>query len=276
MEATGSYYELVADFLHEQGVTVSVVNPARIKAYAASQLSRNKTDKLDAHTIADFCRTQHPPVWTPPDDSWRRLRVLVRHLDDLQHDLQRQRNRLHARQRSSEPMATVLEQLRAQINLFETQIKQVKQAINHHIDQYPVLKADRDLMMTIIGIGDLTAGKLLAEISNITLFDDVRQLVAFAGLNPRHRQSGTSIRGRTKISKMGRASIRAALYMPAIVAKSHNPILHTFAQRLEQRGLRQMEIVIAVMRKLLHLIYGVLKSRQPFDPNYLQKAVVQA
>lgn len=276
MEATGLYYEAVADFLHDKGMTVSVVNPARIKAYAASQLARNKTDRLDAATIADFCRTQGPPTWTPPSTAWRQLRALARHLDDLQTDLQRQQNRLHARQQAAEPVATVVANLKQQIQLLQQQIAQIKQDMDDHIDQHPELKRDRDLMTSIPGIGDLTANKLLAELSDISLFDNVRQLVAFAGLNPRHYQSGSSIRRRTRISKMGRASIRAALYMPALVAKTHNPTLRAFAERLEQSGHCQMEIIVAVMRKLLHLIFGILKSGQPFDPNYLDKAAASA
>ncbi|MCI0713419.1 MAG: IS110 family transposase [Chloroflexi bacterium] len=274
MEATGLYYEQIADFLYEQGLKVSVVNPARIKAYAQSQLSRNKTDKLDALTIADFCQRQQPPRWTPPTPAWRHLRALVRHLDDLQPDLQRQRNRLHARQYASQPVATVTDHLHAHIELLQRQVKQVKQAIAEHIDQQPDLKADRALMASISGMGDLTASKLLAEIPDIRLFDDVRQLVAVAGLNPRHHQSGTSIRGKTPISKMGHASLRATLYMPAGVAKTHNPVLRAFAQRLEQHDLHGMEIIVVVMRKLLHLVYGILKSGQPFDPQYLEQTGV--
>ena len=276
MEATGLYYEAVADFLYEKGATVSVVNPARIKAYAASQLARNKTDRLDAAIIADFCRTQQPPTWTPPSAAWRQLRALARHLDDLQTDLQRQQNRLHARQQAAVPVVTVEAHLKQQIHLLQQQINQVKQDMNDHIDQHPDLKRDRDLMTSIPGIGDLTANKLLAELSDITLFDNVRQLVAFAGLNPRHHQSGSSIRHRTRISKMGRASIRAALYMPALVAKTHNPMLRAFADRLQQSGHCQMEIIVAVMRKLLHLIFGILKSGQPFDPHYLENPVICA
>jgi transposase len=276
LEATGLYYEQVADFLHEKGVTVSVVNPARIKAYAASQLARNKTDKLDAQTIADFCRTQQPPAWTPPRTEWRHLRALARHLDDLQTDLQRQHNRLHARQQAAESVPTVEDNLKQQINLLQHQIAQIKQAMNDHIDQHPDLKRDRDLMTSIPGIGDLTANKLLAELADITLFDNVRQLVAFAGLNPRHHQSGSSIRGNTKISKMGRASIRAALYMPAIVARTHNPTLRLFADRLEQAGHCAMQIIVAVMRKLLHLLFGILKSGQPFDPHFREKTAASA
>jgi len=123
-------------------------------------------------------------------------------------------------------------------------------------------------MDSIKGIGPLTAAKLLAECRPLTEFDDVRQLVAFAGLNPSHYQSGSSIKKKTLISKCGNSAIRAALYMPAVSAKNHNPILRAFAQRLHAKGLCNMAIIAAVMRKLLHLVYGVLKSGKPFDPNF--------
>ena len=131
-----------------------------------------------------------------------------------------------------------------------------------------------DRLISIKGIGELTAAKLLAEYRAITDFEDVRQLVAYAGLNPRQRQSGSSVRGSSRISKMGQASIRAALYMPAVCAQRHNRILRAYAQRLAQAGLCKPAIVVAVMRKLLHLVYGILKSGQPFDPHYLEKTVV--
>ena len=273
MEATGVYYEDLAHFLHDQGYAVSVVNPLQIKAYAQSQLRRNKTDQVDAAVLADFCRTQNPPLWVPPDPAWYELRALVRHLQDLESD--RQRNRQAALQHSAQPSPTVLNNLHAQIDLLSQQIKTVKQQIQDHIDQHPDLKQQRDLLETIKGIGPLTAGKLLAEYRDMRAFDNVRQVVAFAGLNPRHRQSGSSVRGKTAISKIGHASIRAALYMPAISAKRFNPLLRPFVERLQQRGVAEMEIVVAVMRKLLHLAFGVLKSGQPFDPDFLnQKAAI--
>jgi len=114
---------------------------------------------------------------------------------------------------------------------------------------------------------------LLAEFRAISQFSNVRQLVAYAGLNPRQRQSGSSVRGQSHISKTGRASIRAALYLPAVVAKRHNPILRAYAERLAQHGLCKMQVIVAVMRKLLHLVYGILKSGQPFDPHYLENLV---
>lgn len=265
MEATGLYSNDLALFLHQQGYTVSVVNPARISAYGDSLLRRNKTDKLDAALIADFCRTQTPPAWTPPDPIWLELQSLARHLEDLEQTRQQQRNRLGSGVRT--PL--VREQLQRHIALLDEQFDQLKRHIQNHLDQHPDLRQQKELLTSIPGIGDLTAGKLLAQIPNIRAFDDPRQLVAFAGLNPTQRQSGQSRRSKTPISKQGHAALRAALFMPAISAKRHNPILHTFAQRLTDRGLCGLEVVVAVMRKLLHLIFGILKSGQPFDPHFL-------
>jgi transposase len=269
MEATGVYYEALAHFLHQKGYSVSVVNPLQIKAYAQSQLRRNKTDQVDAAVLADFCRTQNPPLWTPPDPAWYELRTLVRHLEDLEADRQRQRNRQEALKHSAQPSPTVLKHRQQHLEFLSQQIEQVKAHIQDHIDQHPTLKQQRDLLDSIKGIGPLTASKLLSEYRDMRQFDSVGQVVAFAGLNPKQHQSGSSVRGKTVISKIGRASIRAALYMPAINAKRFNPLLRPFVERLQQRGVSEMEIVVAVMRKLLHLAFGVLKSGQPFDPDFL-------
>jgi transposase len=188
------------------------------------------------------------------------------HLADLESDRQRQRNRLHALQHAACPSSTVLENLHQQIDFLTHQIDHVQQAIQDHIDHHPDLKQQRDLLDSIQGIGPLTAAKLLGEYGDMRQFTDVRQVVAFAGLNPRHHQSGTSVKGHTSISKMGRSSIRAALYMPAVVAKRANPRLAAFADRLASRGLCQMQIIVAVMRKLLHFAFGVLKSGQLLIP----------
>jgi transposase len=265
LEATGSYGDGVAEYLYEAAYRVSVVNPARIKGYAQSQLSRNKTDKLDAYLIADFCRTQQPEAWSPPAPEIRQLLALVRHLEDLEQSRSQWTNRLS----TAKPGGPVVAQVQAQLALLEEQITQIKQAIQHHIDLHPDLKRQRDLLASIPGIGDLTAGKLLAEFRTIADFANVRQLVAFAGLNPRHHTSGSSIHKATRISKCGRASLRAALYLPAVVAKNHNPILTAFVLRLQARGLSGKQLIVAIMRKLLHLAYGVLKSGRPFDPNFI-------
>jgi transposase len=151
----------------------------------------------------------------------------------------------------------------------------VKQ-IHHHIDRHPDLKAQQELLKSIPGIGDTTSFYLLGELGDLTRFSDVRQLVALVGLNPQQRQSGRSLRYTAGIARMGRASLRAALYMPAIVASKHNPILRVFAQRMAAQGLTPKQVIVAVMRKLLHLAYGVLKHRQPFDPHYLDERLALA
>jgi transposase len=261
LEATGRYWEHLAELLVGRGHTVSVVHPARIKTYAESPLRRNKTDRLDAEVIADFCRTQHPAPWSSPSLAQRELQTLVRQMADLEADRQRQRNRLHALQHAAYPSPAVGDNLQRQIDFLTHQIKHVKRAMQDHLDRCPDLKRHRDLLTSIQGMGPLTAAKLLGEYGAMSQFTDVRQVVAFAGLNPRHRPSGSSVHGHTSISKMGRSSIRAALFMPAVVAKRANPRLAAFAARLAARGLSPM--VIAIMRKRLHFAFGVLKSQQP-------------
>ena len=146
MEATGVYYEELAHFLHKKSYPVSVLNPLQIKAYAQSQLRRNKTDRIDAAIIADFCRTQNPSLWIPPDPSYYELRALVRHLEDLESDRQRQRNRLHALKHAAQASKIVISNLKAQIAFLSKQIKQVKKQIQDHIKQHPELKKQRTLL----------------------------------------------------------------------------------------------------------------------------------
>jgi transposase len=267
MEATGYYYLPLADFAVAAGYEVCVVNPHRIKAYAKSRLQRNKTDKLDAALIADFCRTQAPPAWIPPDTAMREFLALVRRFDDLTEALQQERNRLQA----GIPSAAVLTTIQQHIDFLQTQLDEIRQQLHDHLDQHPDLKHQADLLRSIPGIGDITACRLLAELGDWRRFTNVRQVVAFAGLNPEHRDSGNRQGGYTAISKCGSSSLRRALYMPALVAMRCNPLLHAFQQRLRANGHRGKVLVVAVMRKLLHLAYGILKSGQPFDPQYLEK-----
>lgn len=265
LEATGMYGEALAAYLHERGYQVSAVNPVRIKRYAESQLRRNKTDKLDAEIIADFCRTQESHQWTPPDPSWVELRSLVRYLDDLIQIQVQQKQRLH-----TVTSATVRQQLEEHITYLEDLIEQLLKQIKDHIDQDPDLRQKRDLLNSIPGISDKTSARLLAEIRDIVAFETVGQLVAYVGLNPRLRQSG-KYRGQVKISKIGNAALRAALFMPARQAKRSNPLVQPLVQRMTSQGHCANAITVAVMRKLLHYVYGILKSGQPFDPIYLEK-----
>jgi transposase len=231
LEATGSYADAIAEALHDAGYPVSVVNPARIAAYAKSRLSRNKTDQADAVVIAQFAQSEQPARWTPPSPELRELRALVRHLDALLAVRQAERNRQAA---GPQPSA-VASALEAHLRFLDQQIATVEQAISDHIDQHPNLKRDHELLVSISGIGERTATRLLAESGDRQRFATARAWAAYAGLTPRQHQSGRSVHGRTRLSKIGNAALRAALYFPAIVAKKHNPVIRAFCARLAAR-----------------------------------------
>ncbi len=264
LEATGQYSDTIAEFLHQAGYTVSVVNPARIKAFAASRLSRQKTDQTDARLIALFCQSQHPEAWTPPLPEQRALQAMVRHL----HDLKAMRQQEHNHLASGVSAEAVVQALQQHVAFLDQQIADLQRQIRDHLDQHPQLKQQRDFLDSIPGLGDTTIATLLAEVPDIRAFDSAAQFAAYAGVTPCHHRSGSSVRGRTRISKCGNAPLRAALYFPAMVALRHNPIVRAFGERLRTHGLAPKAVVVAAIRKLLHLVYGVLKSGRPFDPAF--------
>ncbi len=263
MESTSIYWEELADYLHEAGYQVSVVNPARIKGYAMSQMRRSKTDPLDADVIADFCRTQQPKVWTPPTAEQRKLRALVRHLEGLKKSRTQHRNRL-ATCRDPE-VQTSLETI---LTTLETEIERVTARLRAFFDDHPKLKEKKRLLTSIQGFGEKTATHLLAEMYDLDHYDNAKAAAADAGITPSHYRSGTSVRRRSKMSRMGKASVRGALHYPALTAIRHNPVVRQLAERLAAKGKPKLVIQVAAMRKLMHLAYGVLKNNQPFDPDY--------
>ena len=262
LEATGPYSEALALFLHEHGVTVSLVNPAQIKAFGQSELLRNKDDRPDAGLIRRFCEKQQPAAWTPAPPHFRELQALTRHLDNLLETRQQQLNRLE-----TATTKAVVQSLRKLVRHVEAEIKRTEQQIKDHIDRHPDLKQQCQLLESIPGIGKRTATKLLAEIENISQYRSARQVAAYAGLTPRNNRSGT-MRGQTRLSKTGNARVRKALFLPAMVAKRHNPVVRSFCQRLAQHGKNKMQLVGAAMRKLIHIAFGVLKSGKVFDPDH--------
>lgn len=261
MEATGVYGEPVAEFLYDAGMHVSLVNPARIKGFAQSELVRTKTDKADARLIARFCAAMNPEPWVPQPRYVRALRDLVRRLDSLIDMRQQERNRLEA------ATGVIADQLRAHIGYLEKAFKETKRLINEHIDDHPDLRDNKRLLETIPGIGEATIHVILSEFADITRFKNAKALAAYLGVAPRIRESGSSIRGRAVMSKMGRRALRKAFFMPALVALRYNPVLIAMKQRLLANGKPKMAVVGAAMRKLVHIVYGVLKHRAPFNPD---------
>jgi transposase len=263
MEATGSYWEALALHLHQLGYRASVINPARIKAFAQSELLRTKTDEVDAALIARFCKSQAPDAWIPPPAEIRALQALVRHYGHLKDS--RAQQSVYAQSIDTPAVKASIQEV---LDTLDEQIAQVKRQIRKHFDDHPDLKRKRDLLTSIPGIGEATAGSLLAEIPNIDRFESAKAVAAYAGLSPRHRRSGTSIHGRPRLCKTGNSRVRKALYMPAMVARRFNPILQSFGDRLLLAGKHKRLIIGAVMRKLLVMAYGVLRSGKRFDANY--------
>jgi transposase len=261
MEATGIYAEPLSYYLVDKTYKVSVVNPAQIKGFGQSELTRTKTDKADSKLIARFCQAMNPPLWQPIPKNVRELRSLVKRLEDLQKMEREELNRLEvSHYRIKNSINKISEFLAAEI-------QDIKKQINKLMNDDADLNAQKKLLETIPGVGKTVIALILSMQCNPKRFSHPKQLAAFAGLNPKHRQSGTSVHGKSYISKTGDSSLRRILYMPAIVAKQHNPILKVFYERLLASGKPKMLAICAVMRKLLHIIYGVLKSGKPFNAN---------
>lgn len=268
LEATGTYGEALSLFLHQASHTVSVVNPAAIKAFAQSRLSRTKTDRVDAELIARFCQAQTPPVWTPLPPELRELQALVRRLESLIEMRVMEENRLS----SGITVDSVRQSVEELLNHLNEQIRRTEELIRSHINNHPGLKRQRELLDSIPGIAETTAALLLSEVTDIKQYRSARQVAAYAGLVPRERRSGSSVRGRTRLSKIGNARLRRALYWPAITALRCSPFFQAWAEGLRQRGKCKMSVICAVMRKLVHLAYGVLKTGKPFDPEWAKSA----
>jgi len=261
MEATGGFGDDLALFLYDHQIVVSIVNPLRTKAFGQSELTRTKTDKVDAGVIARFCRSQSPDPWQPSSPCIRELRALVRRCAALK-EMRVQELQRRTQGTSSSFVASSMQRT---IEWLEAEIDAIKRAVTQLIHKDDALRANFDLLTSIPGLGEQSAAILLAEIPDFRAFSHNKQITAFAGLNPRERQSGSSIRGHAHISKMGNARIRSALYMCALSARRHNPVLRGFANRLIEAGKAPKVVLVAVARKLLVLAYGVLKSQRAFE-----------
>lgn len=261
MEAAGSYGDELALYLHDAGHTVSIVNPARIKGFAQSELIRTKNDTVDAGVIARFCLAMQPEPWTPLPPAARELQAVVRRIDALISIRTQESNRLDVSHNLVKPS------IEKHIAYLDSEIMKLKAQVRSGIDNDPDLRIKKELLTSIPGIGDATIGIILAEL-DFQKFESVKQVVAFIGLAPKETLSGSSVKGKPRICKIGNARIRKSFYMPALVAMRFNPIVANFYRRLRESGKNSKVAVCAAMRKLVHIIYGVLKTGKPFNANY--------
>jgi transposase len=273
MEATGTYWTALAVALDAAGFHVSVVNPAQIHSYARSLPRRAKTDALDAQLIAQFAHERRPPIWTPPPAMYHELRQRLTARDALLEARKQLHNQQHALKQWPVQIESVHTHLDSVIAELNTQVGEIETEIKQ-------LAADGAwatsiaLLQTVPGIGLVTAAWLVVLTLNFSGFASVATLVAYAGLAPFQRESGTSVHGRQSIGG-GNARLRTALYMATLSAAQHNPQLRTFYQRLRERDKPMKVARCAAARKLLQLAYAVVTHQRPFDPAYQSGVVAQ-
>jgi transposase len=260
MEATGIYWESVAENLADAGFAVSVVNPAQIKAFGAASGVRTKTDEVDAKLIAEFCLRQTPAQWQAPSPAVRALKALVARREALVELRTEESNRLLVAHES------VRASIQSVLDLLDKQIAQIEKQIRDDVDNDPTLKAQSKLLESIPGLGKVTIPVLLSHYGGELRFAKAKQAVAFAGLDVRRHDSGSSVRGKPRMSKKGASKLRGSLYMPAVVTMTKTRWGKAFADRLLAAGKPKMLILGALMRKLVEIAYAVLKSGKPFNP----------
>lgn len=265
MEATGPYHEQLAMALFEAGCQVSVVNPAKIKHFSQSLGSKAKNDKRDASAIAQFGLKMKPRPWKPDPEEYRHLRALLYRIVAVESDIRREKNRLEKAQ-AAQSSSQVYESLDRSISFLKEEKSRLEKEIEKHIDTYPHLKKDKELLESIPSIGPVLSSWMSLLLQNGKRFDAAPQAAAYVGLTPTEYESGTSVRKKPHLSKAGPSILRAKLYMPATVAIKCNPDLKDLYERLLQRGKTKMSALCAVMRKLIHICFGVIKHQSPYCP----------
>lgn len=268
LEATGIYSFDLAQYLSQHKNNVMVVNPIITHAFFKMELNRNKTDKADAKLIARYC--EHAVLkgdfakktYEPKGVDYEAIQRLVTRCDQLEKSKTQESNRLEAC--ANKLVSRSIKRLQKTIN---DEITRVKKTIAEIVQNNECLHQQVELLVSINGIGERTAWSILAYIGDINFFSNSKQVASYAGLTPKLIQSGTSI-NKSSLSKLGHKRLRKSLYMPALVAIRFNPVLKNVYERLVSNGKPKKVAIVAVMRKLLILSYGVLKSEKAFDVNY--------
>lgn len=272
MEATGVYHEKLAYFLDEHNFEVTVVLPNKISNYVRTLEIKTVTDKTASEAIARFGLERHLDQWHRPKKIFKTLRQLTRERGQVIHIRTMIKNQLHAEMAEAEPNKGSLDRLKKQILFFDKQEKEIKKDLNEILKLDEKLKDSVKLICTLTGVATLTAVIILAETNDFELIRNKRQLTSYAGLDVKEKQSGTSVKGKPKISKRGNKYLRKAMHLPALSAIKHDERFKAvFARLVSKHGIK-MKAVVAVQRKLLEMVYTIYKTQKPYDKNYLQKS----
>ncbi len=269
IESTGVYSENVAEYFQEkEDMKVSVVNPAQVKAFGKSLHIRTKTDRVDAGLLANYCAIIQPKVSPKPPKEFKQFKKLTRHRDYLVKRRAQEKTHLES---VKEP--TIHDSILKLISFYDQQVAEAEVMIKKLLSKCPELTKKLKLLESIPGIGEVTSRILLSELhcEGETGKYNAKSQTAHAGLAPSERQSGNSLRGKSKICKTSNARLRTCLYFPALTATRHNKLIAPFYQRLLEKGKLKKVALTASMRKLLVLAIGVLNSQALFDPDWNEK-----
>jgi transposase len=273
MEATGVYHESLAYFLEGNGFEVSIVLPNKISNYFRTLEVKTITDKTASEAIAKFGLERKLDKWKRPAEIFRKLKQKTRERDQLVGERTLVKNQLHAEQAEAYPGKESIARMKTRINLLNKQVTQIKEEMNVLVKQDKDVKKSVELISSIPGVGTLTAVTVLAETNGFELIRNKRQLTSYAGLDVKEKLSGTSVKGKPKISKKGNRHLRKAMHMPALAAIRYDGRFKVLFTRLVSRHGIKMKAAVAVQRKLLEMIYTIYKTNTVFNKDYIKEEV---
>lgn len=270
MEATGVYHESFAYFLDEKGYNLSVVLPNKISNYIRSFNLKSKNDKADSRSIAMFGLERKLDDWHRPNQVFREMKQLTRERDQVLHERTIIKNQLHAEKVEAKPNQSSIVRLKERISLLKKHVAEINKEIEELVKNDKELHKIIAIICTIPGIGLITASVVLAETNGFELIKNKKQLVSYAGFDVRERQSGTSINGKSRITKRGNKNLRKAMYFPAWTAITHDERYKLlYSRHIANHGIK-MKAGVVIQRKLLEMVYAMYKTGVPYDKNYLQ------
>lgn len=271
MEATGIYHEQLAYFLDDRGLAVSIVLPNKMSNYFKTLETKTITDKTASEAIAKFGLERKLDRWVRPKEVYKRLRQLSRERGQIVELRTMAKNQLHAESAGAEPHNSSLARIEKHIAFLDAQEKEIVGEIRGLIQNDADVQKIVLLICSIPGVGLLTAAAVLAETNGFDLIKNKKQLTSYAGLDVKEKQSGTSVKGKPRISKKGNKHLRKAMHLPALTAIRLDENFKALFIRLVQKHGIKMKAVVAVQRKLLEMIYTVYKTNTKYDKEYLQK-----
>jgi transposase len=273
-EATGVYHQKLAYWLYEQSCKVVIVLPNKISNFMRTLEIKTITDKTASEAIARFALSRTLDTWQPPSVIYRTIKQLSRERDQVVDERTVIKNQIHAEKMEAFPNANTLKRLQARIKLLNTQEAQIKKEIEQYIESDQEVKDHVENMTSIPGIGRLTAAIVLAETNGFEHIRNKKQLSSYAGFDIREKLSGTSVKGKPRISKKGNRHLRKAMHLPSLSAVKHSQIYREIYARLVSRHGIKMKALVCIQRKLLELLYILFKNKSKFNPEYEEKKKV--